>query len=69
MMVWLRAFGLPLIIATTFGFENTRGKSKIELYTCAWRPVVRGKVTRSERAKRSPENQISIATYTPSLAS
>ena len=27
-MVWLRALGLPLPIAVTYGLENTRGKSK-----------------------------------------
>ena len=39
-MVWLRALGLPLPTAATCGLENTRGKGKVEIYTCALRPVV-----------------------------
>ena len=33
-MVWLRALGLTLPIASMCGVENTRGKGKIEIYTC-----------------------------------
>ena len=39
-MVWLRAHGLPLPIVVMRGVENTRGKSKIRLYTCTLPPVV-----------------------------
>ena len=34
-MVWLRALGLTLPIAATCGLENTQGKGKIKIYTCA----------------------------------
>ena len=54
-MVWLRALGLPLLIAATCGLENTRGKSKVEIYTCAWRPVVSDpKRTREEESATLP---------------
>ena len=39
-MAWLRALRLTLPIAAKYGLENTWGKGKIKLYTCACkRPV------------------------------
>ena len=43
-MVSLRALGLPLPIAVTSSLANTRGKGKIDLYMCAWWPVVSNRV-------------------------
>ena len=48
--VWLRALGLPLPTAATCGLENTLGKGKIEIYMCAWWPVVRDLKNEEERA-------------------
>ena len=31
-MVWFRVFGLSLLIAATWGLENTRAKSKIDVH-------------------------------------
>ena len=40
MMVWLRVLGLPLLIAPTCNYDAW-GKGKIELYMCAYRPIIR----------------------------
>ena len=34
----MKALGLPLPLMC--GLENTQSKGKIEIYMCAWRPVV-----------------------------
>ena len=39
-MVWLKVLGLPLPIAAIYGLDNSLGKDKIELYTCACQAVV-----------------------------
>ena len=43
-MVWLRAFGLSLLIATTCGLENTRAERALHLRMAA--------ATRRERGRK-----------------
>ena len=43
-MMWLRTFGLPLLIAVSCDLENTRGKSKIGLRTASDSKRTRKKV-------------------------